>query len=414
MNASQEKALFHLTGQSDLSKIQESTLKQMAAEYPYFAPVHLFLAEKYHDKDAVQFEAASQKANLYFTNPYWLHFQLNSQTVSKEMQDTGISLETIIHQANQPNYTVLQKDAPKDLSATPTKEQQVSDPLLMEDSINSSPEIPVTPSTTNGISNDFSIPTIEKVKEMMRGIDRQPQIESTDSLPASVAAIIPELPKVDSSPEPTIVQELAAEPAVVPIITSDESDNDTQQQEELVATNGAIEADDTEIASISDSDSYDETTATAVSNAKISSLLSGQLADFKKPVTEADQLGLPKDPMHTIDYFASQGIKIDLSQIPQDKLTTHLRRFTDWLKYMKSENPNPVDLGTRKDLEEAVELIAQSSNESKEVLTESMADVLQKQGQIDKAIQLYIKLSFLNPEKSAYFAAKIQHLKGIQ
>ncbi len=81
---------------------------------------------------------------------------------------------------------------------------------------------------------------------------------------------------------------------------------------------------------------------------------------------------------------------------------------------MKSENPNPVDLGTRKDLEEAVELIAQSSNESKEVLTESMADVLQKQGQIDKAIQLYIKLSFLNPEKSAYFAAKIQHLKGIQ
>jgi hypothetical protein len=138
------------------------------------------------------------------------------------------------------------------------------------------------------------------------------------------------------------------------------------------------------------------------------------LADFKKPVTDADQLGLPKDTMHTIDYFASQGIKIDLSQIPQDKLTTHLRRFTDWLKYMKSENPNPVDLGTRKDLEEAVALIAHSSNESKEVLTESMADVLQKQGQIDKAIQLYIKLSFLNPEKSAYFAAKIQHLKGIQ
>ena len=84
MNASQEKALFHLTGQSDLSKIQESTLKQMAAEYPYFAPVHLFLAEKCHDKDAVQFEAASQKANLYFTNPYWLHFQLNSQKIHQE------------------------------------------------------------------------------------------------------------------------------------------------------------------------------------------------------------------------------------------------------------------------------------------------------------------------------------------
>jgi hypothetical protein len=46
-------------------------------------------------------------------------------------------------------------------------------------------------------------------------------------------------------------------------------------------------------------------------------------------------------------------------------------------------------------------------------LTETMAEVLAKQGQIDKAIQLYIKLSFSNPEKTAYFADKIQQLKGI-
>jgi hypothetical protein len=42
-----------------------------------------------------------------------------------------------------------------------------------------------------------------------------------------------------------------------------------------------------------------------------------------------------------------------------------------------------------------------------------MADVLVKQGQVEKAIQLYIKLSFTNPEKSSYFAAKIEQLKGI-
>ena len=38
---------------------------------------------------------------------------------------------------------------------------------------------------------------------------------------------------------------------------------------------------------------------------------------------------------------------------------------------------------------------------------------LEKQGKLDKAIQLYIKLSFLNTDKSAYFATKIQQLKGI-
>ena len=410
MNASQEKALFHLTGQTDLSKIQESTLHQMATEYPYFAPVHLFLAEKWHTTNAAQFETAAQKANLYFTNPYWLHFQLNSQTDSKEMQDSGISLETIIHQTNQPNYKGLQEVKARELTAVQTQEQPVDDPLLMEASETSSPEIPVEQAAiANSISNDFSIPTIEKVKEMMRGIDKQPQIESTDSLPAGIIAVAPELSTVSPSQE-TIHEEAPFQPEMLPITTPEtdveedhEAPSDVEIDEEYLENEAFIPA-----------ESYDESTATVESNAKISSLLSGQLADFKKPVTDEDQLGLPKDPMHTIDYFASQGIKIDLSQIPQDKLTTHLRRFTDWLKYMKSENPNPVDLGTRKDLEEAVELIAQTSNESKEVLTESMADVLQKQGQIDKAIQLYIKLSFLNPEKSAYFAAKIQHLKGIQ
>ena len=146
---------------------------------------------------------------------------------------------------------------------------------------------------------------------------------------------------------------------------------------------------------------------------KLSDLLSEQLADFKKPIDAGTQLEIETERLHTIDYFASQGIKIDLSKIPQDKLTSQLRKFTDWLKQMKHVNNEAADLGTGSDLEHAVALIAENSNESREVVTETMAEVLEKQGQLDKAIQLYIKLSFINPEKTAYFAAKIQQLKGI-
>jgi site-specific recombinase XerD len=151
------------------------------------------------------------------------------------------------------------------------------------------------------------------------------------------------------------------------------------------------------------------------SDAKIASILSNQLAEFKKPIEKESALTIEsiENKLHTIDYFASQGIQIDLSKIPQDKLTTKLRRFTDWLKDMKNHNPNPIDLGTSPEQEKKVAETALISNESKEILTETMAEVLAKQGQIDKAIQLYIKLSFSNPEKTAYFADKIQHLKGI-
>jgi len=57
--------------------------------------------------------------------------------------------------------------------------------------------------------------------------------------------------------------------------------------------------------------------------------------------------------------------------------------------------------------------LLKNSNETKEVVTEAMAEVLTRQGKIDKAIQIYIKLSFLEPAKCSYFASKIQQLKGI-
>ncbi|MEY3819851.1 MAG: hypothetical protein ACK4X2_00625 [Bacteroidota bacterium] len=155
----------------------------------------------------------------------------------------------------------------------------------------------------------------------------------------------------------------------------------------------------------------------------ISNVISKQLADYNKPVTP-DQIWEMESPVlyHTIDYFASQGIKIDLNKGHQDELSTKLKKFTDWLKEVKhpvsegqtapqSEADTPFS--SESDIEKAVVTIAEKSNESREVVTETMAEVLGKQGRREKAIQLYQKLSFINPEKSVYFAAKIQQLKGL-
>lgn len=152
------------------------------------------------------------------------------------------------------------------------------------------------------------------------------------------------------------------------------------------------------------------------SGSKISGLLSDQLADFKKPVDPGAKLEIDtlQGKLHTIDYFASLGIKVDLANMPKDKLTTHLLKFTDWLKQMKQLDSGSVSqISSNPEREEAVAETAKNSNQPREILTEAMAEVLEKQGQLDKAIQLYIKLSFLIPEKSSYFAAKIEQLKGI-
>ena len=58
-----------------------------------------------------------------------------------------------------------------------------------------------------------------------------------------------------------------------------------------------------------------------------------------------------------------------------------------------------------------VDQLAEKSLQEREVLTETMAEVWEKQWNAEKAIEIYNKLSLLEPLKSAYFAAKIEELK---
>lgn len=146
-------------------------------------------------------------------------------------------------------------------------------------------------------------------------------------------------------------------------------------------------------------------------NDKLSSLLQEQAAAFEKPVDESvAEVPIETLPLHRVDYFESQGIKLD-EEKPNDKLGKQLRRFTDWLKQMKSINPSPTELRSDEAGEQQVQHIAQHSNDAEEVVTETMAEVLLKQGKPEQAINIYEKLSFINPSKSAYFAAKIKELK---
>ncbi|GAB4023844.1 hypothetical protein [Spirosoma koreense] len=46
------------------------------------------------------------------------------------------------------------------------------------------------------------------------------------------------------------------------------------------------------------------------------------------------------------------------------------------------------------------------------LITESFAKILAKQGKVEKAVEIYQQLMVKNPEKKAYFAAKISELRG--
>jgi hypothetical protein len=130
--------------------------------------------------------------------------------------------------------------------------------------------------------------------------------------------------------------------------------------------------------------------------------------DLNAPVNEA----LLFEPLHMVDYFRSQGIKLNEELQPADKLGRQLKSFTEWLKTMKKIHvADSTAVADQSD--SAIQAMAEKSNADNEILTEAMAAVLASQGKAEKAAELYQKLSLLNPTKSAYFAAKIEQLKDV-
>lgn len=117
------------------------------------------------------------------------------------------------------------------------------------------------------------------------------------------------------------------------------------------------------------------------------------------------------EPFHTVDYFASQGIKFKEEELPKDKFGVQLKSFTDWLKTMKRLPVSEIAAAVGESSEKKVEQLAEHSLMDRDVVTEAMAAVWEKQGNAAKAIDVYTKLSLLDPSKSLYFAAKIEDLK---
>ena len=128
-------------------------------------------------------------------------------------------------------------------------------------------------------------------------------------------------------------------------------------------------------------------------------------------VAKAEEPAFVFEPYHTVDYFASQGIKQVITDKPADRLGQQLKSFTEWLKTIRKMPPQEVSELADANSEKKVVDLAVHSIEDRNVVTESMAEVWIKQDQPEKAIEIYSKLSLLNPSKSSYFASLIENLK---
>lgn len=167
--------------------------------------------------------------------------------------------------------------------------------------------------------------------------------------------------------------------------------------------------------------------------------------------TEEPEEEIILQPASAEDYFLQQGIHVS-GDLPERKELTSsaseampeteedkekslmvVMSFAEWLKHISSKNQKAkeeeaeqkalktmwqqqklaaaIEEESEEIPEQVFEMAVNSISRKDELVSESLAEVYAKQGKKEKAIDMYQKLSLLNPEKNAYFAAKIENLQ---
>lgn len=255
-----------------------------------------------------------------------------------------------------------------------------------------------------------------QLKQLSNGVEVEMPVIEQRSIPVQTA-VVEEVPaayepeQVEIEEEPEQTEELEPEEQLAVETIGPVEEAIPAETEPLAETE--IPAEEAEIAEAEEEPEY----ATEVAENNDPAEQTQRIRDEHPvapppPVVQVEQKDpLAFDPYYTIDYFASQGIKVPIEVQPGDKLGKQLKSFTEWLKTMK-RLPQPLPEEQSDETEQhSIRQFAAGSLEEKEVVTETMAEVLVKQGRNHEAIAIYEKLSLLDPSKSAYFAAKIENLK---
>jgi tetratricopeptide (TPR) repeat protein len=149
-----------------------------------------------------------------------------------------------------------------------------------------------------------------------------------------------------------------------------------------------------------------------------------------------------EDILHDLDALSLNQAEQDLSPsieatqasqtVEEDKSLMVMMSFTDWLNHFKhkqikdqEEEKDQKALKTAWKKEKLAAAVEEEQDDipdnifkqamdsislESSIISESLAEILAKQGKRDKAIDMYKKLSLRNPEKSSYFASLIKDL----
>jgi len=375
MSLPSKHIIRHLFQVESLEEVSLQQLEELVETYPSFGVGRYLLSSKLQTVNADHFKEETQKTNLYFTNPFWLQWLLQEEHTQSGNGETEIPAEEVFAPAVDPTEATIDTGFTPQAEPDEVGEQPVEGPAPTEQT---------SPAAAPPSAADELMKSIAELRDQRQA---EQAVAAPEEAAPSMGIASLALEQLEEPGQETDVMHPAEHPPV----------EGSASTEELIPTQGPALTEE-----------FTPTKEPALTEEPAPTEQPQPTAEISGPAPKQDPIF---EPYHTVDYFASQGIRLVQEENPSDKLGRQLKSFTDWLKVMRKLPQKNREIIPDIAAERQVQAIAAHSIEGKEVVTEAMAEVLAKQGMREKATEMYRKLSLLEPEKSAYFADKIEKLK---
>ncbi|SHL64109.1 hypothetical protein SAMN05444266_104253 [Chitinophaga jiangningensis] len=420
--------IFHVP---DLHQVNEAALNSMVADYPYFAAARILLARKDFSRHNDVNSPAVKAGSLY---SHQQHYYYNFVTSAPVLMEVEERIPAIIPEDALP--TGPSADLLDAVATTPVNPLRIVARATEESPVAEAISTPLQEAT---------------VAEIMDAIAEESNIDNEGAL--SVTGEMPGYPETTHAADAVVAQQESEAPVAVigetlphpetthaadAVVAQEESEAPPAVDEEMLpspdtteTTDEANALEEEEMETEKELDSLNPGIHLAAENNTDTAA-----PENPEPMIKIFPLELSDDaptelifqPLYTDDYFAYKRLK---DPEHADELSVQgeaeMKSFTSWLREIKDNFAGKTNKDwyqqqlhriyeedEEPEISETVEKMALDSIRiNNDIVSETLADIWVRQRQYQNAIQIYQKLSLLNPDKNAYFAQKIKELKSL-
>ncbi|HLO37854.1 MAG TPA: hypothetical protein VK173_05170, partial [Lacibacter sp.] len=291
------------------SLLKETTvadLEMMAYQYPWFGTAQLLLAAKQKQTGSHNTDKQVQKAMIYFNQPLWSGAQLNR----------FIATESATVEAVAETETVIEVDEEETLIEIDETDASLDAEAIVEaEDIRDVKEANVVTDAALDVEFVLQAEADKEAEQFLKDVEIESQAEAM--IEADTEHEVADfMTKADAEMAAEAMIEADAEREVADFMTSSDAE---------LAAEATIGSD----------------------------FAKEELMNVQKPEPVEEKPVFTFEPFHTVDYFASQGIKLREEKLEADELGKQVKSFTQWLRSMKKiyvEEKKQLDLTEEKEV----------------------------------------------------------------